>query len=59
MEKSRKKQSRPDQPLNPPSTFFMRAIWKGSISFGLVLIPFSLFPATRREEIEISPAARE
>jgi DNA end-binding protein Ku len=30
----------------------MRAIWKGSISFGLVAIPISLFPATRREELK-------
>jgi DNA end-binding protein Ku len=30
----------------------MRAIWKGTISFGLVSIPISLFPATRREEIK-------
>ncbi|HEX9046742.1 MAG TPA: Ku protein, partial [Verrucomicrobiae bacterium] len=30
----------------------MRAIWKGSISFGLVSIPISLFPATRREELK-------
>jgi DNA end-binding protein Ku len=29
----------------------MRAIWKGAISFGLVSIPVSLFPATRREEL--------
>ena len=29
----------------------MRAIWKGTISFGLVNIPISLFPATRREEL--------
>jgi DNA end-binding protein Ku len=29
----------------------MRAIWKGSISFGLVSIPISLYPATRREEL--------
>ena len=29
----------------------MRAIWKGSISFGLVNIPVSLFPATRSEEL--------
>ena len=28
----------------------MRAIWKGSISFGLVNIPIALYPATRREE---------
>ena len=27
----------------------MRAIWKGTISFGLVTIPVSLYPATRRE----------
>src|SRR6202041_2828202 len=30
----------------------MRAIWKGTISFGLVSIPISLFAATRREEIK-------
>src|SRR5580692_12761827 len=30
----------------------MRAICKGSISFGLVSIPISLFPATRREELK-------
>jgi DNA end-binding protein Ku len=30
----------------------MRAIWKGSISFGLVSVPISLFPATRREELK-------
>src|SRR5687767_6874681 len=29
----------------------MRAIWKGSISFGLVNIPIGLFPATRRDEL--------
>jgi DNA end-binding protein Ku len=29
----------------------MRAIWKGAISFGLVNIPITLFPATRREEL--------
>lgn len=29
----------------------MRAIWKGSISFGLVNIPVALHPATRREEL--------
>jgi len=29
----------------------MRAIWTGSISFGLVNIPISLFPATRHEEL--------
>jgi DNA end-binding protein Ku len=30
----------------------MRAIWKGSISFGLVNIPIALYPATRTEEIK-------
>jgi DNA end-binding protein Ku len=30
----------------------MRAIWKGSISFGLVSIPISLYPATRRDELK-------
>lgn len=30
----------------------MRAIWKGAITFGLVSIPVSLFPATRREELK-------
>lgn len=30
----------------------MRAIWKGSISFGLVNIPIALCPATRREELK-------
>ena len=29
----------------------MRAIWKGSISFSLVNVPISLYPATRREEL--------
>ena len=30
----------------------MRAIWKGSVSFGLVSIPISLLPATQREELK-------
>lgn len=30
----------------------MRPIWKGSISFGLVNIPITLFPATKREEMK-------
>jgi len=30
----------------------MRAIWKGAISFGLVSIPISLYPAIRREELK-------
>jgi DNA end-binding protein Ku len=29
----------------------MRAIWKGTISFGLVNIPISIYPATRREDL--------
>jgi DNA end-binding protein Ku len=29
----------------------MRAIWKGSISFGLVNIPIALFPATRKDDV--------
>ncbi len=30
----------------------MRTLWKGSISFGLVSIPVSLYPATHREELK-------
>jgi len=30
----------------------MRAIWKGSIAFGLINIPISLFAATRTEELK-------
>lgn len=29
----------------------MRAIWKGSISFGLVNIPIAVFPATKKEDL--------
>ena len=29
----------------------MRAIWKGSINFGLVFIPIAIYPATREEQI--------
>ena len=29
----------------------MRAIWKGSINFGLVYIPVSVYPATSEEKI--------
>src|SRR5881227_408896 len=36
----------------PRSLYVMRAIWKGSISFGLVNIPIALYPATRREELK-------
>jgi len=35
-----------------------RAIWKGSISFGLVNIPIALYPATRREELKFRLLAR-
>ncbi len=30
----------------------MRAIWSGAISFGLVSIPISIYPATRREDLK-------
>lgn len=30
----------------------MRPLWKGAISFGLVTIPVSLYPATHREELK-------
>jgi DNA end-binding protein Ku len=30
----------------------MRAIWKGTISFGLVNIPIALYPATRKEDLK-------
>lgn len=30
----------------------MRTLWKGAISFGLVTIPVSLYPATHREELK-------
>src|SRR5271166_3674099 len=33
-------------------TDYMKALWKGAISFGLVTIPVSLYPATRREELK-------
>jgi non-homologous end joining protein Ku len=29
-----------------------RAIWKGSISFGLVNIPVALYPATRQDDLK-------
>src|SRR5690349_8096631 len=37
----------------------MRAIWKGSISFRLVNIPISLYPATRREELKFNLLRKE
>ncbi len=30
----------------------MRAIWKGTVSFGLITIPISLYPATRKEDLK-------
>ncbi len=36
----------------------MRAIWKGSISFGLVYIPVAVFPATREEKISFRQLRR-
>src|SRR5206468_11754149 len=39
-------------PFQLRNVFVMRAIWKGSISFGLVNIPIALYPATRREELK-------
>src|SRR6187402_340158 len=30
----------------------MRSLWKGAITFGLVTIPVSLFPALKREELK-------
>lgn len=38
--------------LNSTLTDIMRAIWKGSISFGLVSIPVALHNATRVEELK-------
>lgn len=31
-----------------------RAIWKGSISFGLVSVPVSLYPGEKRDELHLS-----
>src|SRR5437016_11426369 len=37
---------------NPPGgRIYMRAIWKGNISFALVSIPISVFSATRKNEL--------
>ncbi|HWA25723.1 MAG TPA: Ku protein [Lacunisphaera sp.] len=38
--------------LSHYSPFIMRAIWKGSISFGLVTIPVALVNASRQEELK-------
>jgi DNA end-binding protein Ku len=40
------------QPVEKRIRHRMRAIWKGSISFGLVNIPIALYPATRREDLK-------
>ena len=40
-----------DSALSCEIILAMRAIWKGSISFGLVNIPIGLYPATRKEEL--------
>ncbi len=32
----------------------MRAIWKGSVGFGLVTVPIALYPALHREDIKFS-----
>lgn len=37
----------------------MRAIWKGAITFGLVNIPISLYPAIRREELKFRLLRKE
>lgn len=37
----------------------MRAIWKGSISFGLVYIPVAVFPATREEKLSFRQLRRK
>ena len=39
-------------PFQLRNVLVMRAIWKGSISFGLVNIPIALCPATRKEELK-------
>jgi DNA end-binding protein Ku len=36
----------------------MRPIWKGSISFGLVYIPISVYPATREEKLSFRQLRR-
>ena len=40
-----------DSPLRREIIIVMRAIWKGSISFGLVNIPIALYPATKKEDL--------
>jgi len=37
----------------------MRSLWKGSISFGLVNIPCSLYPATRHNDISFNQLHRQ
>jgi DNA end-binding protein Ku len=37
----------------------MKAIWKGSISFGLVNIPIGLYPATKKEDVSFRQLREE
>jgi len=37
----------------------MRAIWKGSISFGLVNIPVAVYPATREELVSFKQLRKQ
>lgn len=37
----------------------MRAIWKGSITFGLVNVPISLYPATSPKELKFRLLRRD
>src|SRR5262245_26983627 len=41
-----------EAPPEEPEPRGMRPIWKGSISFGLVNIPISLYSSSRREELK-------
>jgi DNA end-binding protein Ku len=43
---------RANRPRRAKLTSVMRAIWKGSISFGLVNIPIALYPATKKEDLK-------
>lgn len=37
-----------------PGAMFLKALWKGSISFGLVNIPVQLYPATKKKEVKFN-----
>src|SRR5215212_7771455 len=37
----------------------MRAIWKGSVSFGLVNIPVAVYPATREESVSFKQLRKQ